>query len=171
MCKNKEQSKSELGTTGQWYSCCIPLLWNFSFTTPSGRKYNMKATFKLKANPCFQTGLGDPQVNEFEQVGGGGPQVKKFEQVWVQCWGWGSKVNKYGPWAQWGSHVTYHMCPPRTMWTGRTECGHPGEMVLTQGFVTDGIHCCGWFSVPNARSVVPRLSYLWCTSLMYTSRI
>ena len=130
----------------------------------------MKATFKLKL--LSNRSWGSP--SERVWTGRRGSQVKKFEQVWGgQSWGWGSQVNKCGPW---GSHVTYHMGLPQCEQTDRqtpmktlpshklrmravkTVCGCPGEMVLTRGFVTDGIHCRpGWFSVPNTRSFIPIL--------------
>ena len=84
MCKNKEQSKSELGTVGQWCPCYIPLLWNFSFTTTSGRKYNMKATFKLKANQLLSNrSWGSP--SERVWTGRRGAELRvgfPSEQVW-----------------------------------------------------------------------------------------
>ena len=79
MCKTKEQSKSELGTTGQWCPCCIPLVWNFTFTTTSGRKYNMKATVKLKANQLLSNrSWGSPSERVWT-----GRRGSPSEEVWT----------------------------------------------------------------------------------------
>ena len=114
--KTKNRVKVNLVPLGNDIPVAFHYFETFHLRLLVGVNTTWRRPLSWRPTPCFQTGLGDPQVNEFEQVGGG-PQVKKFEQVWGgQSWGWGSQVNKCGPW---GFHVTYRMGLPQCEQTDR----------------------------------------------------